>query len=125
MTVIIFLVALVNLFHYCCVGHPFITSLIYNDEDNTLTCVSTGSPATNVTWMKEGHPLSFDRYAYQLTQMITDRATSTYSNVLTINEKAPTGVAGTYGCQVSNQIGSDYQDVIAVGEYDQNKRTTL
>ena len=87
-------------------------------------CVSTRSPPTNVTWKKDGHPLSIDGHIYWLTQMITDRATSTYSNVLTVNERAPSGVAGTYSCQVSNQIGSDTEDVIAVGENNIYSRLT-
>ena len=96
--------------------HPIIESLIYDEEDHSLTCVSTSSPATNVTWMKNDIPLFIDGSTYQLTQTVTDRATSTYSNVLTITERVPTGVAGTYSCQVSNDIGSDFEDVIAVGE---------
>ena len=95
---------------------PTITSLTYEEEARTLTCVSTGSPATTVSWVKDGVPLSIDGSTYQLTQTITDRVSSTYSNVLTVSETAPTGIAGTYTCTVSNDLGTDSSDVTAVGE---------
>ena len=78
--------------------------------------MSTGSPATTVSWMKDVLSLSIDGSTYQLTQTVTDRASSTYSNVLTVSEAAPTGVAGTYTCTVSNDVGSGSDNVIAVGE---------
>ena len=66
--------------------------------------------------MKDGQSLSIDGSTYQLTQTVTDRASSTYSNVLTVSEAAPTGVAGTYTCSISNDVGSGSDNVIAVGE---------
>ena len=66
--------------------------------------------------MKDGLSLSIDDSTYQLTQTVTDRASSTYSNVLTVSETAPTGVAGAYTCTVSNDLGSGSDNVIAVGE---------
>ena len=66
--------------------------------------------------MRDGQPFSIDGSTYQLTQTVTDRASSTYSNILTVSETAPTGVAGTYTCTVSNDLGSDSDSVIAVGE---------
>ena len=81
-----------------------------------MTCVSTVSPATNISWMKDGQPLTTDGSSYYaLTQTVTDRASSTYSNVLTVSEGAPGGVAGTYTCTVTNELGSDFSDV-AVGK---------
>ena len=95
---------------------PSISSLTYDDTAQTLTCVSTGSPATTVTWEKDGVPLSIDGSTYQLTQTVTDRTTSTYSNVLTVSETAPTGIAGIYTCNVSNQIGSVSNNFKVVGK---------
>ena len=81
-----------------------------------MTCVSTVSPVTNVSWMKDGQPRTTDGSSYYaLTQTVTDRTTSTYSNVLTVSEGAPGGVAGTYTCTVTNELGSDFSDV-AVGK---------
>ena len=65
--------------------------------------------------MKDGQPLTIDGSSpYSFSQTITGRSTSTYSNVLSISETV--GVAGTYTCTVSNDIGSDSMEVAAVGE---------
>ena len=90
---------------------PNITDLTYEEEGHTLTCVSTGSPATTVSWMRDG--VSIDDY--NLTQTVTDRYSSTYSNVLTVSEGAPGGVTGTYSCTVSNLLGNSTREVVAVG----------
>jgi len=104
---------------FCFLFHPVspnVISVTYQEEAHTLTCVSTGSPATTVSWGKDGVPLSIDGSTYQLTQTITDRVSSTYSNVLTVSETAPTGIAGTYTCTVSNDLGTDSSNVTVVGE---------
>ena len=81
-----------------------------------MICVSTGSPATTVSWMKDTQPLiTDDSTDYTLTQTITDRASSTYSNVLTVSEGV--SVAGTYNCTVTNDLGSASDVVVAVGEF--------
>ena len=96
---------------------PTITNLTYDEESRTLTCVSTGSPATTVSWMKDGDFLFVDDSThYTLTQTVTDRVSSTYSNVLTVGEGVPGGVAGNYTCTVTNELGSDSDNVLAVGE---------
>ena len=67
--------------------------------------------------MKDGRPLTTDGSShYTLSQSITNRTSSTYSNVLTVSESAP-GVAGTYNCNVTNDLGSDSETVVAVGEF--------
>ena len=95
---------------------PTISSLTYQEESHTLTCVSTGSPATIVSWMRDGRPLIIDGSTYHLTQSITDRSSSTYSNVLTVSETAPSGAGTTYICNVTNDLGSDSRNFTAVGE---------
>ena len=94
---------------------PTITELTYQEINNTLTCVSTGSPATIVTWIKDGLTIN-DANDYTSTQTITDRANSTYSNVLTVNEEIPGSVSGVYNCTVSNVLGFDSRVVVVVGE---------
>ena len=66
--------------------------------------------------MKDGQPLTIDGSIYHLAQTITDRSSSTYSNVLTVSETAPSGVAGAYNCTVTNELGSDSSEVVAVGK---------
>ena len=97
---------------------PIIPDLTYQAESLTLTCVSTVSPATTVSWMKVGQPLTTDGSSYYtLTQTVTDRTTSmaTYSNVLTVHEGI--GVTGTYTCTVTNDLGSNSSTVVAPGEF--------
>ena len=79
-----------------------------------MTCVSTGSPATTVSWMKDGQLLiTDDSTDYTLTQIVTDRVSSTYSNVLTASEGV--SVAGTYNCTVTNDLGVYSSVMVAVG----------
>ena len=66
--------------------------------------------------MKDGLSID-DSTHYTMTQTVTDRASSTYSNVLTVSEGAPGGVAGTYTCTVSNELGNNTREVVAVGEF--------
>ena len=69
-----------------------------------------------MTWTKDGQPLATDGSSlFSFSQTITNRFTSTYSNVLSISESV-TGVAGTYVCNVSNDLGSDSVELEAVGE---------
>ena len=91
-----------------------ISSLTYDEESRTLTCVSTGSPATTVSWMRDGLSID-DSTHYTHTQTVTDRASSTYSNVLRVSEGAPGGVAGTYTCTVYNLLGNSTREVVAFG----------
>ena len=93
---------------------PNIINLTYDEESRSLICVSTRSPATVVSWMKDGDIIDESSTDYTLTQTVTDRATSTYSNVLTIRMGA--SEVGTYICTVSNELGSDSEEVVTLGE---------
>ena len=68
--------------------------------------------------MKDGLNFTTDGSHYSLSQTVTDRAVSTYNNVLTVKQSAPGGVAGTYTCIVSNELGSDSRTKMVVGESD-------
>ena len=96
----------------------------YDEDSRSVRCISTGSPATVVTWMKDGVIIDESSTDYTLTQTITDRATSTYNNIVTVNVGAPGGVAGVYICTVSNDLGSDTDQLVAVGELMVNIRTS-
>ncbi len=89
-------------------AHPSITSLTFDPDSFTLTCTSTGSPATTVTWKKDGALLVIDGTTYSMKQTVTGRSTSTYTNVLT------TGGVGTYTCEVSNALGPSGQLAVNV-----------
>ena len=93
-----------------------IVDMEYDEDSRSVRCISTGSPATVVSWMKDGVIIDESSTDYTLTQTITDRATSTYNNILTVNEGATGGVAGTYICNVTNDLGTATDQVVAVGE---------
>ena len=84
---------------------PRITNLTFNDVTRSFTCTSTGSPATTVTWRRDGEPLTTDGGTYQLIQRVTDRRASTYENILRL-----TGVEDLdetrYECTVMNALGN-------------------
>ena len=63
----------------------------------TLTCVSTGGPATTVNWTRDGAAVPYDAN-HVLTQTVTYQHTATYSNVLTVTGRLP----GNYTCSVAN-----------------------
>ena len=67
--------------------------------------------------MKDGKNITIDGAAFSLSQTITDRASSTYNNTLTVGEGATEGVAGVYNCTVSNVLGSNSTGITAVGEW--------
>ena len=81
---------------------PTVSSLTYDSDARTLTCTSTDSPATTVTWTMDGDTLTVDGTTYSMTQTVTDRRTSTYENVLTL--PATGDISGTYSCQVENTL---------------------
>ena len=77
-------------------------SVVTTDPVNfTLTCTSTGGPATTVTWTREGANFNYDSN-HVLTQTVTDTGTSAYSNVLTVTVVEN----GPYQCIVSNARGT-------------------
>ena len=96
-------------------GIPTIMNVTY-DQNRSVRCISTGSPATVVSWMKDGVIIDESSTDYTLTQTITNRAASTYNNIVTVNVGAPGGVAGTYNCTVTNDIGTATDQVVAIGE---------
>ena len=59
----------------------------------TLTCVSTGGPATIVTWTRDGTAATG-----VTSQTVTGMLTATYVNTLTVMGRLP----GIYQCSVTN-----------------------
>ena len=72
-------------------------SLSYDPTSHTLTCVSSGGPVNTVTWTRNGADISSS--PYQLRQSLENGTTSTYHNLLTINN------SGIYTCTVKNGRG--------------------
>ena len=79
----------------------------------TLTCTSTGGPATNVTWRRDGVVIT-PNATYQQTKRVIDNSTSTYQTVLTIDPSVDqSGILGTYNCTVENVRGLSSRTVVA------------
>ena len=94
---------------------PTISDLDFDAASRTLTCTSTDSPATTVTWTRDSDALTVDGTTYSMDQTVTDRSASTYENVLTISSEV-TNIVGNYTCTVSNALGSDSRTEITSGK---------
>ena len=81
----------------------------------TLTCTSTGGPATTVTWRRDGIVITLNA-THQQTKRVVDPVMSTYQTILTIDPSvSPSDFVGTYNCTVENVRGRSSLMVI-VGE---------
>ena len=60
----------------------------------TLTCTSTGGPATTVTWTRDSETVSGGM------TVLDDPVTAQYTHTLTVTERSRDG--GEYQCNVSN-----------------------
>ena len=102
---IIIYILLICIFRPPAVPHVTVLERNISSSFTTLTCTSTGSPPTTVTWIKDGVTLPANETIYSFTQTLVDRATSTYNNTLTIDASF-VDVIGNYSCRVSNSIGT-------------------
>ena len=97
-------------------GSPNVTSLSYNGQSRTLTCTSTGGPATNVTWRRDGVVITLNA-THQQTKSVVDHVNGTYQTVLTINSSVgQSDIVGTYTCTVANARGESSETVVVPGE---------
>ena len=98
-------------------GAPNVAELTFDRESRTLTCTSTGGPATTVTWTKDGAVIT-PSTTHQQTQMIVDTVEGIYQNTLTIAQSV-TGdnLYGLYSCMVENSRGSSNRTVYFYGKH--------
>ena len=85
-------------------GSPTITGLVYNRSTLTLTCTSTGGPATTVTWRKNGALVEVDGTSYSQSKQVIDSAMGTYNSQLTFGDQS--SAVGNFYCTVSNSRGT-------------------
>ena len=78
----------------------------------SITCTSSGGPATSVTWRRNCAVLP-NNAMYQQTQTVDVTQTATYQNTLVINSTV-TDRDGVYTCSVTNTRGYD-SDVVGMG----------
>lgn len=68
----------------------------------TLNCISAGSPASNVTWMKDGDVIAVNN-TFEMVQILQDGVTAEYNNLLKVYLE-PSDVLGNYTCVVENSV---------------------
>ena len=71
----------------------------------TLTCISTGGPATTVTWTRDSATAMGDEMT-----VLDNAETATYTHTLTVTGK----LGGLYQCKVSNTKPSDTMALFTV-----------
>ena len=84
------------------------TSLTYNAPTLTLTCLSSGGPATTVVWRRNCSPLTIGTPS----QNLTDSIAGAYTSTLTLPTPADDGV---YSCTVENRRGRSSSTVTVGG----------
>ncbi len=87
------------------IGSISSAQISYDKETSTLTCTSTGGPATTVTWSKDGNPVQVDGQTLQQVQEVMDTSSATYQSRLTIVNKG-SNLSGSYKCTVTNARGN-------------------
>ena len=99
-------------------AHVSITSL---QEDSvelfSVTCSSSGSPPTNVTWTKDGEILTLTDN-FTTNQYLRDGAMAVYDNILMSSVLEPSQVIGTYACSIDNLISPPAEATLTIqGQY--------
>ena len=72
----------------------------------TLTCISTGGPATTVTWTRDSATITEGTET-----LLNDPETAQYTHNLTVTER----LGGLYTCTVSNKPSSASADITVEG----------
>ena len=88
--------------------------MLFDRDNTTLTCTSTGGPPTSVTWWKNGVPINTS--LYQHSQRVVDTESATYENVLFDNGMS--NFVGTFTCEVGNVRGMAQDTVELNGQLD-------
>ena len=66
--------------------------MTYDSDQQTLICISTGGPATTVTWTRDNAIITGE----QNETVLNDTMTAQYTHTLTVT------AAGIYTCTVAN-----------------------
>ena len=97
-------------------GSPNVTSLTFDARSTTLTCTSTGGPATTVTWRRDRVVITLNA-THQQTKRLVDAVNGTYQTVLAVDPSVDwSDIVGTYNCTVENDRGVSSETVVVTGE---------
>ena len=80
------------------IGFTLDSELTATEPQFTLTCISTGGPATTVTWTRGS-----EEAEGEAETLLIDSTTAEYNHTLTVTGRLP----GVYRCTVSNSIPSN------------------
>ena len=80
------------------VGDISVTDSHYNVNESVITFITTGGPATTVTWTRDSEIIP-DNDNNGIVTVLDNRNTGQYTHTLNISGMA---VPGLYGCSVSN-----------------------
>ena len=99
-----------------CIAPPRVTSFQCTSSAThfTLSCNSTDSPVTSVTWVKDGTNLTIDGTLYQPIQTETHRRYSVCTNTL-VSTGNLDSMVGNHIRIVSNSFGSSSQSIVIAG----------
>ena len=99
------------------IGNVTNVSVQYDRTSQTITCTSTGGPATDVTWSKDNVNIRLTMGGlYEHSQIITNTTSATYENRLRIVDKS-SEAAGNYICSITNPRGGMNESLYIQGNY--------
>ena len=96
-------------------GLPNVTNLTFDEKSRTLTCTSTGGPATTVIWRRDGVVITLNA-THQQTKRLVDPVNGTYQTVLTIDQSVGQITGTYYNCTVENAGGKSSETVVVPGK---------
>ena len=87
--------------------------MTFDSDQQSLTCISTGGPATTVTWTRD----NVNIIGKQNETVLNDTETAQYTHTLTVT------AAGVYTCTVSNNKPSSATSasITVLGDYRASK----
>ena len=102
----------------CALGTPTVSHLEHRDltEMNNISgygmilCNSSHYPPTKITWKRDGLPLN-DNGSYEQMQIVINRESSEYMNVLILKSVFDVMRSFVYTCIISNRIGEVSHDI--------------
>ena len=83
----------------------------------SVNCSSSGSPPTNVTWMKDGEIVTYSDN-FTTNQYLRDGVMAVYDNILMSSLLQPSQVIGTYTCSIDNLVSPPSETTLTIqGQY--------
>ena len=88
-------------------------NITFDRANLTLTCTSTGGPATTVDWTRDNQLLQFNVSPFSHVQVVSDLVMGTYLNIL--KASALSDLVGNFSCVVANRKGMSNTASILLG----------